>query len=77
MPSKEKFKTFSGSVVFLIALVLPSFLVDRTDTSVILASYLLAFGAYLTIWNSSLVKSLLTIGLLARIGLFFCMPILV
>ncbi len=76
MASRAGLRNVSGSVVFLLALLLPGFLVDRTETFVLLASYVLAFGAYLALWNSSDLRALLTVGLLARIGLFFCMPML-
>jgi alpha-1,6-mannosyltransferase len=76
MPNQERVKLIVGSVFFLIALVLPTFLIDRTESGWLVLSFLIAFLAYLLVWNLPHMKWLLMVGLLARAGLFFTMPML-
>lgn len=76
MPNQERVKLIVGSVFFLIALVLPTFLIDRTESGWLVLSFLTAFLAYLLVWNSPHLKWLMIVGLLARVGLFFTMPML-
>ena len=61
---------------FLVLLAAPVFLFNRTDTLPLLGCYFLCFLCYLRIWKTDNIRFLLGLGILARIALFFTLPVL-
>ncbi|MFZ9047020.1 MAG: hypothetical protein ACO2ZZ_14270 [Cyclobacteriaceae bacterium] len=76
MPESRRRLDFIPVLLFLTALVLPAIWLERLNTLLIQASYLIAFVCYLYLWKSPNEKMKWTVGLLARVGFFFTLPVL-
>lgn len=76
MPNHRRNFGYVGSLVFLLALMLPIFTITRSDTTLLLGSYAIAFGAYFFVCQIPNERFLFGLGLVARIGLFLTLPIL-
>jgi hypothetical protein len=76
MPNHRRNLGYVGSLVFLLALLLPIFTITRSDTILLLGSYALAFGAYFFVWRIPNERFLLSLGIMIRTGLLLTLPIL-
>lgn len=76
MPNHRRNLGYVGALVFLLALLLPIFTITRSDTILILGSYAIAFGAYFFVCGIENERFLVSLGFIARIGLFLTLPIL-
>lgn len=76
MPDARRNLGYVGSLIFLLALLLPIFLIKRADTGWLLSSYFVAFGCYLHLWKHPNATFVFGLGLTARVGLFATLPIL-
>lgn len=76
MPKRGRNFDYVLSFLFLASLVLPSLILKREDTFLIQFSYVFGFACYLILWKSPNLHLKWTIGLIARIGLFFTLPVL-
>lgn len=76
MPKTGRNFDYVLALVFAVSIILPTFLIDRANTAPLMMSYVLAFGCYLFLWNSTNTNLNWALGVLTRIGLFLTLPIL-
>ncbi|MCP4460787.1 MAG: hypothetical protein GY816_22610 [Cytophagales bacterium] len=76
MPDNRRIVFYALSFLFLAGIALIGNVVDRSNSSVLLITFISVFGIYLTVWKNEETKALYYLGILARASLFFSLPYL-